>query len=92
MVLKLKFVKGRGYDTYESNEKKEEHEDESVVFIKTGDDEEDQEEVARVTYVNNMMQMSKCTLTISRFTIPMDSMHTSLTFQTTLTQPSMNTR
>ena len=36
--------------------------------------------------------MLKCTLTISRFTIPMDSMHTSLTFQTTLRQPSLNTR
>ena len=36
--------------------------------------------------------MLKCTLTISSFTIPMDSMHTSLTFQTTLRQPSFNTR
>ena len=32
--------------------------------------------------------MLKCTLTISRFTIPNDSMHTSLTFQTNLRQPS----
>ena len=29
LALKLKFVKGRGYDTYESKEKKE-HKDESV--------------------------------------------------------------
>ena len=36
--------------------------------------------------------MLKCTLTISRFTISMDSMHTSLSFQTTLRQPSLNTR
>ena len=36
--------------------------------------------------------MWKCTLTISRDTIPMDSMHTSLTFQTTSKQPSLNTR
>ena len=48
------FVKGRGYDTYESKEKKKEHKDESVVFTGTGDDEE-QEEVAQVTYVNNIM-------------------------------------
>ena len=52
--MKFKFVKGRGYDTYESKEKKKEHKDESVVFTETGDD-SDQEEVARVTYVNNIM-------------------------------------
>ena len=95
MALKEKFVKGRGDDTYKSEEKKKEHKDESVVFTETAEDEEEQEEVARVTYVNKMIrffQMLKCTLTISRFTIPMDSMHTSLTFQTTLRQPSLNTR
>ena len=32
LALKLKFVKGRGYDTYESKEKKKEHKDESVVL------------------------------------------------------------
>ena len=32
LALKLKFVKGRAYDTYESKEKKKEHKDESVVF------------------------------------------------------------
>ena len=52
MALKLKFVKERGYNTYESKEKKKEHKDESVVFTESGDDEE---EVARVTYVNNIM-------------------------------------
>ena len=51
--LKLKFVRGRGYDTYESKEKKE-HKDESVVFTETGTDDEE-EEAARVTYVNNIM-------------------------------------
>ena len=55
MALKLKFVKGRGYDTYESKEKKNEHKDYAVVFTEAGDDEEEQEEVARVTYVNNIM-------------------------------------
>ena len=53
LALKLKFVKGRGYDTFESMEKKKEHTDESIVFTETGDDAE--EEVARVTYVNNIM-------------------------------------
>ena len=56
MALKLKLVIGRGYDTYESRKKKEEHDDESVVFTETGtEDEEELEEVARVTYINNIM-------------------------------------
>ena len=55
LALKLKFVKGRGYDTYESNEKKKEHKDEPVVFTETGTDDSDEEEVARVSYVNNIM-------------------------------------
>ena len=53
LALKLKFVKGRGYDTYESKEKKE-HNDESVVSTETGTD-DGEEEVARVTHVNNIM-------------------------------------
>ena len=55
LALKLKFVKGRGYDTYECKEKKKEHKDESVVFTETGDDSDQEEEVDRVTYVNNIM-------------------------------------
>ena len=55
LALKLKFIKGRGYDTYESKYKKKEHKDESVVFTETGDDEEE-EEVTRVSYVNNIMR------------------------------------
>ena len=53
LALKLKFVEGRSYDTYESKEKKRERKDESVLFTETGTD--DDEEVARVTYVNNIM-------------------------------------
>ena len=55
MALKLKFVNGCGYDTYESREKKKKHKVESVVFTESGNDEEEQEEVAGVTYVNNIM-------------------------------------
>ena len=54
LALKLKFVKGRGYDTYESKEKKKEHKDESVVITEIGTD-DSEEEVARNTYVNNIM-------------------------------------
>ena len=53
LALKLKFVKGCGYDTFESKEKKKEHKDESDVFTETAGDEE--EEVTRVTYVNNIL-------------------------------------
>ena len=54
--MNLKFVERRGYDTNESKEEKKEHKDESVVFTETGtDDEKEQQEVARVTYVNNIM-------------------------------------
>ena len=40
-----------------NKEKKKEHKNESFVFTETGDDEEEgeEEEVAQVTYVNNMM-------------------------------------
>ena len=57
LALKLKFVKGRGYDTYESKEKKKEHKHESVVFTETGtnDSDEEEDDIARVTYVNNIM-------------------------------------
>ena len=46
LALKLTFVKGHGYDTYESRGKRE-HKNESVVFTETRTD--DEEEVARVT-------------------------------------------
>ena len=54
MALKLKYVKGLGYDTYESKEKKKQQKDEFVVFTETGTDAEE-DEVARVTYVNNIL-------------------------------------
>ena len=61
LALKLKFVKGRGYELFESTEKKKEHIDDSVVFTETGDDEEE-DEVARVTYVkqHNAFNLFKC--------------------------------
>ena len=55
LALKFKLFKGRGYDTYESKEKKKEHKDESIVFTETGTDDDEEEELARVTYVNNIM-------------------------------------
>ena len=55
LALKLKFVKRRGYDTYESKEKVREHKDESVIFTETRTDDHQEEDVARVTSVNNIM-------------------------------------
>ena len=66
LALKLKFVKGHDYDTHESKEKKKTHKDESVVFTETGtDDEEEQEEVARVTYVNNILHLILSNMEVS---------------------------
>ena len=53
MALKLKFVKERGYDIHVSKGKKE-HKDGSFIFTETRTDEEEQEEVSRVTYVHNI--------------------------------------
>ena len=97
MALKLKLVKGRGYDTYESKEKKKEHKDESVVFTETGDDEEEeQEEVARVTYVNNIMHsiFSNVEVYINNQQIyNSNGLYADKSYiSTTLRQPSLNTR
>ena len=54
LALKLKFARGRGYDTYKSKEKKKEHNDESGVFTETGTDGAE-EAFARFTYANNIM-------------------------------------
>ena len=58
LALKLKFVKGRGYDTYESKEMKKDRQDESVVFTETGTSDDEEEEAARVFYVNNIMHLT----------------------------------
>ena len=55
LALKIKLVKGRGFDTYETTEKKKEHK-EYTVFTETGDDDvefiEEDEGVPHVTHVN----------------------------------------
>ena len=56
LAWKLKFVKGRCYDTYDSKEKKKKPKDEFVGFTETGNDDEEQEEVALLTYVNFIMR------------------------------------
>ena len=96
LALKLKFVKRRGYDTYESKEKKKEYKDESVVFTETRTDDEEEEEIARVTYINNIMHSIFSNVEVyinNRQIYNSNGLYAqSPQFQTTLRQPSLNTR
>ena len=57
-ALKIKLLKGRGFDTYKATEKKKEHK-EDTVFTETGDDDfefiEEDEEVPHITHVNKFL-------------------------------------
>ena len=57
LALKNKLVKGRGFDTYKTTEKKEHKED--TVSTETGDDDiefiEKDEGVPHITHVNNIL-------------------------------------
>ena len=89
LALKIKLVKGRGFDTYKTTEKKKEHK-EDAVFTETGDDDvefiEEDEGVPHITHVNNIVHsiflMQNCTLTTTKSTIRTDFMLTNLTFLT----------
>ena len=91
--LKLKFVKGRGYETYISKEVEKEHKEET----KFGEEAEEEEEspVFRVTFVNNLSHSLFPTVEVniknqqiknSRF-----SKRTNLTNRTTSTKPPLDT-
>ena len=58
LALKIKLVKGRGFDTYKTTEKKKEHKHDAV-FTETGDDDvefiEEDEAVPHITHVNNIL-------------------------------------
>ena len=96
LALKLKFVKDRGYETYNTKEKNE-HDEEAKADEETEAAEEEEEApVPLVTHVNNILlsifPMLKCTSTISKFTSLMDCMRTNLTLITTSREPSLGTR
>ena len=59
VALKIKLVKGRSFDTYETIEKKKEHK-EDTVFTETGNDDvefiEEDEGVRHITHVNTILQ------------------------------------
>ena len=58
LALKIKLVKGRGFDTYKATQKKKEHKKDTV-FTETGDDDvefiEEDEAVPHITHVNNIL-------------------------------------
>ena len=58
LALKIKLVKGRGFDTYKTTENKKEHK-EDTVFTETDDDDvefiEEDEGVPHITYVNDIL-------------------------------------
>ena len=58
LALKIKLVKGRGFDSYKTTGKKKEHK-EDAVFTETGDDDiefiEENEEVPHITHVINIL-------------------------------------
>ena len=58
IALKIKLVKGRGFDTYKATEKKKEHK-EDTVFTETGGEDtefiEEGEGVPHITHVNNIL-------------------------------------
>ena len=58
LALKIKLVKGRGFDTYKTTEKNLEHK-EDTVFTETGDDDveliEEDEGMSQITHVNNIL-------------------------------------
>ena len=58
LALKIKQVKGRGFDSYKTTEKKKEQKQDAV-FTETGDDDvefiEEDEGVPHITHVNNIL-------------------------------------
>ena len=53
LALKLKFVKGRGYETYNTKEVKKQHKEEPKADVET--EEEQEAPVPLVTHVNNIL-------------------------------------
>ena len=97
LALKLKFFKGFGYETYNTKEVKKENKEEAQADEEMAE-EEQRVQVTPVTHVKNIFRlnfdffpMSRCTSTISKITIQMDSMRTSVTFPTISRQLSLNT-
>ena len=96
LALKLKLVKGRGYETYTTKEYKKEHKEEAKPEEEEMAEEDDP--VPLVTHVNNILHSinnqftMKFTSTISKFTTLMDCMRTNRIIPTTSREPSLKTK
>ena len=92
LALKLKPVKGRGYETYNTKEVKKEHKEEAKAEEEKTVEEE--APVPLVTHVNKILHsiFSNVEEYINKFTFLMDYMGTNLTFPTISREPSLNTR
>ena len=94
LALKLKLVEGRGYETYNTKEVKEEHKENAKVEQEETAEEDDS--VPLVTHVNNILHsiFSNVEVYINNqqiYTL-MDCMRTNVTYPTTSREPSLNTR
>ena len=89
LALKMKLVRGRGYETYNTKEVKKEHKEEA----KAEDEETQKEEapVSLVTHVNNILNsvFSNVEVYFNNQQTLMDCMRTNLTFPTTSREPSL---
>ena len=89
LVLKLKFVKGRCYETYNTIEKKKEHKEEAKAEEETAVAEEEPETpILLISHVKkrfftHIFPMLNCTSLISKITNLMDCVRANLTFPTT---------
>ena len=94
LAMKLKIVRGCGYETYNTKEVKREHKEEAKAEEK--ETAEEDAPVPLVNQVNNLLhqffRMLKCISTINKFTTLRDCMRTNLTFPTTSGEPSLNIR
>ena len=92
LALKLKFVRGRGYETYNTKEVKKEHKKEAKAEEEETTEEDDP--VPLVTHVNHILHsiVSNVEVYINNQQTLMDCMRTNLTFPTFSREPSLNTR
>ena len=91
MALKLKFVRGRGYQIYNSKEVKKEHKTEAKAEEEETAEEASVPFVTNVIFALNFVPVLKCISTISKFTTVVDCMLTNLTFPITSREPSLLT-
>ena len=96
LALKLKLVRGRDYETYNTKEAKKEHRKEE----RRQKQKRKRRRIRRLQssgysckqhYALSFFPMLTCTSTISKFTTLEDCMRTNLTFPTASREPSLNT-